>query len=133
MGYKRRARIVFLGGAHPAPAKLAAHYAHKLGSDWIEARAAVLPGVVGEVAELDSDLLAWADLLVTLDAAALAARPPLRRGLQHRHYPFEPIPPATDKAAWSALAVRVRERISGMIGGMQLLEKAAQADSLNDL
>lgn len=133
MGYKRRACIVFLGGTHPAPAKLAAHYAHKLGSDWIEARAAVLPGVAGEVGELDSDTLAWADLLVTMDAVALAGRPPLRSGLQHRHYPFEPIPPATDKAAWSALAVRVRERISGMIGGMQLLEKAAEADTTNDL
>ena len=133
MGYKRQARIVFLGGLHPAPANLAAHYAQKLGAEWMEARAAVLPGVSGEVEVINDSLLAWADLLVTLDAAALAARPQLRSGLQHRHYPFEPIPPATDKAAWAELAVRVRARVEGMIGGMRLLEKAAQAAASNDL
>lgn len=133
MGYKRQARIVFLGGLHPAPANLAAHYARKLGGEWMEARAAVLSGVPGEVEVINEGLLAWADLLVTLDAAALAARPPLRSGLQHRHYPFEPIPPAADKAAWSELTVRVRERVEGMIGGMRLLEKAAQAAAANDL
>lgn len=133
MGYKRQARIVFLGGLHPAPANLAAHYAQKLGAEWMEGRAAVLPGVTGDVAVLDEALLAWADLLVTLDAAALAARPVLRPGLQHRHYPFEPIPPAADKAAWSELAARVRARVEGMIGGMRLLEKAAQAAASNDL
>ncbi|WP_124949878.1 hypothetical protein [Sulfuriferula thiophila] len=133
MGYKRQARIVFLGGLHPAPANLAAHYAQKLGSEWMEARAAVLTGVSGEVAVLDDALLAWADLLVTLDGAALAARPPLCAGMQHRHYPFEPIPPVTDKAGWSELAARVRERVEGMIGGMRLLEKAAQSATTNDL
>jgi arsenate reductase len=66
-------------------------------------------------------------LLVTLDAAALAARPPLRAGLQHRHYPFEPIPDVADKAAWRELAARIRQRVEGMIGGMHLLQKAAHA------
>ncbi|MDR3391564.1 MAG: hypothetical protein P4L77_07480 [Sulfuriferula sp.] len=133
MGYKRQARIVFLGGLHPAPANLAAHYAQKLGSEWMEARAAVLSGVPGEVAIIDDGMLAWADLLVTLDAVALAQRPPLRAGMQHRHYPFEPIPLIDDKAAWGAFAARVRERVEGMIGGMRLLEKAAQSAAVNDL
>ena len=133
MGYKRQARIVFLGGLHPAPANLAAHYVQKLGREWMEARAAVLTGVSGEVAVLNDELLAWADLLVTLDSAALAERPPLRAGMQHRHYPFEPIPAVADKAGWSELAARVRERVEGMIGGMRLLEQAAQADAVDDL
>ncbi len=133
MGYKRLAHIVFLSGLHPAPANLAAHYAHKLGGEWMAARAAVLPGVVGEVPVLDEELLSWADLLVTMDAVALANYPPLRPGLQHRHYPFEPIPAVADKTAWSALAARVRERVEGMVGGMRLLEKAAQATDANDL
>ncbi len=125
MGYKRRARVVFLSGLHPAPANLAAHYAQKSGSEWLEARAAVLPEVVGDVPVLDDAMLAWADLLVTLDAAAYAAKPALRAGMQHRHYPFEPIPPASDKAAWQALAAQVRARVEGMIGGMRLMQKAA--------
>ncbi|MDP2025047.1 hypothetical protein [Sulfuriferula sp.] len=127
MAYKRKARIVFFCASHPAPANLAAHYANTLGSDWMEARAAVLPGVAGEVPVLDGTALAWADLLVTLDAAALAARPPLRAGLQHRHYPFEPIPDVADKTAWRELAARIQQRVEGMIGGMRLLQKAARA------
>ena len=125
MGYKRRARVVFLSGLHPAPANLAAHYVHKLGSEWLEARAAVLPGVEGDVPALDEAMLAWVDLLVTLDAAALAVKPALRAGMQHRHYPFEPIPSVSDKVAWQALAAKVRSRVEGMIGGMRLMQKAA--------
>lgn len=129
MGYKRRARVIFLGGLHPAPANLSAHYAQKLGGEWLEARAAVLPGVQGEVSVLDDAMWAWADLLVTLDAVALASRPVLRAGMQHRHYPFEPIPAVSDKAGWQALAERIRSRVEGMIGGMCLMQKAA--DELN--
>jgi hypothetical protein len=132
MGYKRRARVIFLGGLHPAPANLAAHYAQKLGSEWLEARAAVLAGVEGEVPSLDEAMLAWADLLVTLDHAALAAKPVLRAGVQHRHYPFEPIPAVSDKAGWQALAARVRSRVEGMIGGMRLMQKAADEFNVED-
>lgn len=128
MAYKRKARILFLGGLHPVPPNLAAHYANRLGSEWMEARAAVLPGVAGDVPVLTGDVLAWADLLVTLDAVANTARPPLRLGLQHRHYPFEPIPDVADKPAWSALAVRIRERVEGMVGGMRLMQQASLDD-----
>ena len=126
MGYKRRAQILFLSGEHPAPANLAAHYANQLGGQWMVARAAVLPSISGEVAALDEAALAWADLLVTLDDVALAAKPWLRPGLQHRHYGFAPIPPSADKIAWQAFNRCVRERVEGMIAGMRMLEKSAQ-------
>ena len=128
MGYKRRAQILFLSGAHPALASLAAHYANQLGASWMAARAAVLPGVCGDVPELNAELLGWADLLVTLDAVALAARPSLRAGMQHRHYGFGPVPPGADKIAWREFNRCVRERVEGMIGGMRLLEKAARLE-----
>lgn len=128
MAYKRKARILFLGGLHPVPPNLAAHYANRLGADWMEARAAVLPGVAGDVSVLDDEALQWADLLVTLDASANAACPPLRSGLQHRHYPFEPIPGVADKLAWTALAARIRERVEGMIGGMQMMQRASSGN-----
>lgn len=127
-GYKRKARILFLGGLHPVPPNLAAHYANRLGSEWMEARAAVLLGVAGDVPVVTDDAVAWADLLVTLDSVAYSARPSLRTGLQHRHYPFEPIPGVADKPAWTALAVRIRERVEGMIGGMRLMQQAGQGD-----
>lgn len=128
MAYKRKARILFLGGLHPVPPNLAAHYANRHGTDWMEARAAVLPGVTGDVPVLDDDALQWADLLVTLDAAALAACPPLRPGLQHRHYPFEPLPGVADKSAWTVLASRIRERVEGMVGGMQMMQRASSGN-----
>ncbi|MES2407031.1 MAG: hypothetical protein V4528_06890 [Pseudomonadota bacterium] len=128
MAYKRKARILFLGGLHPVPPNLAAHYANGQGTDWMEARAAVLPGVTGDVPVLDDDVLQWADLLVTLDAAALAACPPLRPGLQHRHSPFEPLPGVADKSAWTVLASRIRERVEGMVGGMQMMQRASSGN-----
>ena len=96
----------------------------------MEARAAVLPGVAGDVAVLEEAAVEWADLLVTLDAAALAACPPLRPGLQHRHYPFEPLPGVADKSAWAVLAGRIRERVEGMVGGMQMMQRASGNDGL---
>jgi hypothetical protein len=75
MAYKRKARIVFFCGSHPAPVSLATHYANTLGSDWMEARAAVLSGVAGEVPVLDDAALAWADLLAA--AARRTATSPL--------------------------------------------------------
>ncbi len=128
MGYKRSARILFLSGLHPATANLAAHYGNRLGAQWMVARAAVLPETGGEVPVLDVATLEWADLLVTLDAPALKARPALRPGLQHRHYPFEPVPALTDKADWNDFARKIRLRIEGMIGGLRLLENASHAD-----
>ncbi|MHB1678640.1 MAG: hypothetical protein ACYCSS_14135 [Sulfuriferula sp.] len=128
MGYKRLARIVFLSGLHAAPANLAAHYGNRFGARWVVAQAAVLPGVCGDVPAFSSAQLEWADLLVTLDAVALAAKPLLPAGIQHRHYAFEPIPAASDKIAWREFALRLRERVEGMIGGMRMLEHDAQAD-----
>ncbi len=128
MAYKRKARILFLGGLHPVPPNLAAHYANRLGAEWMEARAAVLPGVAGDVPVFGEAAVEWADLLVTLDAVANAACPPLRPGLQHRHYPFEPLPAVTDKPAWTTLAGRIRERVEGMIGGMRLMQQASLDD-----
>jgi len=128
MAYKRKARILFLGGLHPVPPNLAAHYANRQGAEWMEARAAVLPGVAGDVPVLGEAAVEWADLLVTLDAVANAACPPLRPGLQHRHYPFEPLPDVSDKPAWTTLAGRIRERVEGMIGGMRLMQQASWDD-----
>ena len=131
MAYKRPARILFVSGVHAATANLAAHYGNRLGAEWMSARAAVLAEVGGDAPVLDAAQLEWADLLVTLDTAALAGKPALRTGLQHRHYPVEPVPQPSDKTGWSEFAGRIRQRIEGMIGGMRLLENASR--SANDL
>ena len=123
MGFRRPARVVFLSGRPDGLAAEALALSQEMAAGWMEVRAAVLPGCAGPVAVLDGDDLVWGDLLVTLDAAALAGMPQRRAGMQHRHYPFEP-----DEQDMAGVLARLRERIAGMTGGLRMLHKAAQVD-----
>ena len=123
-GYQRAARIVFLTGRPDGLAGEAALFCEELGGAWMQARAAALPGCISSVAQLTVDDLAWGDLLVTLDAAALAGLPARRSAMQHRHYPFEP----GTKDNMPEVIARLRERIAGMAGGLRMLHQAAQMD-----
>jgi len=141
MGYKRKARILFLGMHHACRAPMAEGLANALGDGWIEARAAGLdpqpldPLAVAAMAEagiiladhrspLTADLLRWADLVVTLDAAARDRCPPLPSGVQHRHYPFAI--PADGLPSYRALREQIRVRVAGMIGGMKMLQRDSE-------
>jgi protein-tyrosine-phosphatase len=147
VGYKRKARIVFLA-QDAGCALMAQEFSRCIGSDWIEARAACLeaalpaPEVVevmaeagcpltARAAELCTDsLLGWADLVVTMDAAADRKCASMPRGVQKRYYPLE----TTDMLAqgaeqrcnvYRALRDGIGARIAGMVGGMRLLQRAA--------
>jgi hypothetical protein len=105
MGYKRKVRVVFVSEGDPALAPLAVEQA-LTAADWLEARAA-------NAATLAA-LLDWADLVVTLDTEADAQLPVLPGRVQHRHYPVEHNPEQ-----------ELRQRIACMVGGLQLMERAA--------
>jgi hypothetical protein len=122
MGYKRRAQVVFLSGHADGLAELAMQWTGQLASSWMEARGMALLSEKEQQVLSDEDL-AWADVLVTLDAAALAALPLLPSRVQHRHYPFE-----RNEEDEASLHQRLRARILGMAGGMRLLENAAQME-----
>ena len=113
MGYKRKVRVAFLSEGDPSLAPLAAQIA-AVAADWIEARAAWLTRHEGEAELLDSTLLAWADLVVTLDAMAEAQCPALPAGVLKRYYPVGKNPNE-----------ELQRRIAGMVGGLRLMERTA--------
>lgn len=125
--YKRKARVVFVSRQGRAAAPLAARYARKHGSDWLEARAAALTpdqGPGSAVETLDAALLAWADLLVIFEptiADALPARPATTRV---KLWPLELDPETTG----AALAAEIERRVQGMIGGMRMLSRVDEDD-----
>jgi 5,10-methenyltetrahydrofolate synthetase len=108
MTYKRAARVLFVG-AGPLPA-LAAATAGRVGGGWIEPRPST-----PEAAARDPALLAWADLLVTLDAAADAAMRHAAPSAQIRRVTIDS--PIGDAAA------ALEREIGGIVGGLKLLQK----------
>ena len=142
--YKRKARILFVSG-HAVGASMAQAWANLRGADWLEARAVCLDPqpphplaitVMHETgAQLSStppptftaDVLAWADLVVTLcrdSDARVHALPP---GVQKKYWPV-PEPrlaghEAEIGATLRALRDDLRERVDGLIGGMRLLAR----------
>ena len=99
MGYKRRARVLFLGP--PALSAAALEAALELGAEWLEPSTAEPPAS------------GWADLVVTLDPVSLDLLPALPATTRHKHWDVA-TPPA------------VRERVAGMIGGMRLLARMTE-------
>ena len=99
--YKRRARVTFVSST-PDLAERAVRVATALGSSWIEARACPTGMAPDEC-----------DLLVTLDATALAARAALPPGCRHAHWPLSP----------SSADGDIASHVEGLIGGMRLLAR----------
>lgn len=122
-GYLRPARVVFLTGRTDGLAAEAADWANRQGAGWMEARARRLPQAGGNLACCGGDDLEWGDLLVTLDAAALADMPCRPTRMQHRHYPFEP-----GAASFGQLLSALHGRIDGMLGGLRLMQRAAAGE-----
>lgn len=99
--YKRRARLIFVSST-PDLAARAVRIAAALGGSWIEARACPMG-----TAPTDCDLL------VTLDATALAAHQCAVPGYRHAHWPLSPSSKDGDIAS----------HVEGLIGGMRLLAR----------
>jgi protein-tyrosine-phosphatase len=148
VGYKRKARIVFLAREADCPV-MAQEFCRCTGNEWIEARAASLdaaplaPQVIEVMAEsgcpttasgaepFTDALLGWADLVVTMDAAAERMCASVPQGVQKRHYPFD-VPGSVGRDsdlrrdAYRTLRDGIRARIGGMAGGIRLLQRAAE-------
>lgn len=96
MGYKRPARVIFLGPSPLVAAAMSA--ATELGADWLEPNTTRPPAS------------GWADLVITLDASSQAALPALPGTTRHKHWPAQS-------------PEDVRKRVAGMLGGMRLLAR----------
>lgn len=151
-GYKREARVLFVGGGSGANAAMAAAFAAARGAGWLDGKAAapaatrLPPAAVRVMSEIGIDLagiprlplnrtlLRWADLVVPLDVQADALCLPLPGGVQKRAYPLaEPAAgPNADDAAYRDLRDRIGGRIEGMIGGMRMLQGSVQAGTARE-
>lgn len=112
-------------------ALLAAHCANTLGAEWIEARAVGLAvsarcalldiDTAGQIQHtLDSENIAWADLVVSLDEGAALACAALPEQVTQRCYPFSQPSDAND---WPQLRLAIEARVAGMIGGMRMMSR----------
>ena len=148
MGYKRKARVIFLSSGNGSRSLMAAAFASQLGGEWMEGYAAVFseqspdPLAIEVMQELGMDMaglsasilneteLNGADLVVTMDPEADRRCPPLPAGVQKRGYFFadpaeEGESAPNSKALYRQVRDQIRQRIQGMIGGMKLLQKAS--------
>lgn len=66
----------------------------------------------------DAETLAWADLIVTLDAAADRACPAVSEWAQKRCYPFAH---PTDIESLRQVRDAIKRRVEGMVGGMAMI------------
>ncbi len=136
MVYKRKAKVLFVGYGDTSRALIAAAIANDSGQGYMLARAAGLQpepltpellhglnslglGALQPGLEpLDASDLAWADLLVTLDAAATHACPLLPAWAQTRCYPYAP---PENLESLRPLFDALQQRVAGMLGGMAMI------------
>lgn len=108
MPYKRRLHLLLLAPAHPEWAVDARVIAAEIGTDRIEARAA---------AKLGTNEANWADLVLTLEAAARDQLPELPPRVQVRNLDLAR---TTDAPARQAV---LEERLRGILGGLRMMER----------
>lgn len=147
MACKRKARILFLCTGNSCRSQMAEGWARHLGGDWLEARSAGIEAhgkdpraiaVMGEAGvdisgqqstRLTTDMLAWADTVVTVCGHADEHCPALPPGVQKIHWPIEDPARAAGTeeevmAVFRAVRDEIRRRVEGLIGGLRLLARS---------
>ena len=147
--FKRKVRVLFVCTGNSARSQMAHAWARHLGAGWLEADSAgvapkgIHPCTVTVMREVGVDvsahvskpltpeLIAWADLVVTVCAHADAQCPVIPVGTQKRHWPVaDPAMFAGDDARalpmFRAARDELRERVEGILGGLRLLAATRQ-------
>lgn len=137
MVYKRKAHVLFVGSGDPSRAAMATAFANTLGQRYMRARAVALQvapclpeldSIMHEVGidvsnslmyALNSDNLAWADLLIALDEVAAGACTGLPAHVQKRCYQFTP---PENRESLRRVRDAIQQRVAGMVGGMACIE-----------
>ena len=141
--YKRKARILFLCTGNSCRSQMAEGWAKHLGSEWLEATSAGIeahgmnPRAIAVMREAGVDIshqestrvtpemLARADLVVTVCSHADEHCPVLPAGVQKKHWPLDDPAKATGTedevmARFRATRDEVRSRVEGLIGRLVL-------------
>lgn len=148
--YKRRARVLFLCTGNSCRSQMAEGWANALGREWLEAQSAGIeahgqnPRAIAAMREagvditqqqsrrLTPEMLAWADLVVTVCGHADEHCPVLPAGTQKKHWPLSDPAKATGSEAEMTAVFRatrddIRARVESLIGGMHLLANSDRA------
>ncbi len=141
--YKRKIRVLFLCTGNSCRSQMAEGWANRLGHEWLEARSAGIeahgknPRAIAVMREAGVDIshqestrvtpemLAQADLVVTVCGHADEHCPVLPSGVQKKHWPLEDPAKATGAedeimAKFRATRDEVRARVEGLIGGLKM-------------
>ena len=145
--YQRKAKILFLCTGNSCRSQMAEGWANRLGSEWLEATSAGIeahgtnPRAIAVMREAGVDIsrqestrvtpemLAQADLVVTVCGHADEHCPVLPPGVQKKHWPLED--PA--KAAGTEVEIMtkfratrddIKSRVEGLIGELKMLARS---------
>jgi hypothetical protein len=107
--YKRPARVLFLGEPGDRRIETATRLTADIGAGWMEARGA-------SVRDVGSDTIAWADLVIPLDADSRRQCPSLPATARLKVWELPDGPGEEGEAI-------IRERIHAMLGGLRMLSR----------
>jgi predicted protein tyrosine phosphatase len=107
--YKRPVRILFLAGSGNRRTQTATRLTADIGAGWMEARGA-------SVEDVGSGALAWADLVVLLDADSRRRCPALPATARLKSLDLPDDPSEGGEAI-------IRKRIHAMLGGLRMLSR----------
>ncbi len=145
--YKRKARILFLCTGNSCRSQMAEGWANHLGGEWLEATSAGIeahgknPRAIAVMREAGVDIsyqestcvtpemLASADLVVTVCGHADEHCPVLPPGVQKKHWPLEDPARASGTeeqimTKFRATRDEIRHRVEGMIGGLKMMARS---------
>ena len=111
--YQRPARILYLGQMNDPRTETATRLTDEIGAGWMEGR-----GV--PVREVDAGTLAWADLVIPLDADMRRECPPLPVTARMKSWDL----PADCTTQTEAI---IREHVQAMLGGLRMLSRGDPA------
>jgi arsenate reductase len=149
--YKRKVRVLFLCTGNSCRSQMAEGWANHLGGDRVEAMSAGIeahgknPRAIAVMREAGVDIshqestrvtpemLAQADLVVTVCGHADEHCPALPPGVQKKHWPLEDPAKATGTedeimAKFRATRDEVRSRVEGLIGGLKMMARGDSQD-----
>jgi arsenate reductase len=149
--YKRKVRVLFLCTGNSCRSQMAEGWANHLGGDRVEAMSAGIeahgknPRAIAVMREAGVDIshqestrvtpeiLAQADLVVTVCGHADEHCPALPPCVQKQHWPLEDPAKATGTedemmAKFRATRDEIRSRVEGLIGGLKMMARGASQD-----
>ena len=145
--YKHKVRVLFLCTGNSCRSQMAEGWANQLGGEWLEATSAGIeahgenPRAIAVMREVGVDIsqqestrvtpemLARADLVVTVCGHADEHCPVLPPGIQKKHWPLDDPAKASGTeehimARFRTTRDEIRSRVEGLIGGLKMMARS---------